>query len=454
MRCILQPMIVVTAVTVGMLCLAAGSDAAANPPRDRTKQPNIILCMTDDQGWGDTSYNGLKQIKTATLDEMAAHGIRFNRFYAAHPSCSPTRASVMTGRHPYRMGCLWPGMPLKIEERTIAQVVKRAGYSTAHFGKWHLSGGKPGAGRPLPLDDPLHPGHFGFDYWFTVSNWFDLDWTFSRQGELVKVEGDGSDAIVAEALTYIEKQAKADQPFLALIWFGSPHIPLKPTAADKQTAGGSDYYGELVGVDRAMGTLRKKLRDLGLADDTMLWFNSDNGAWMDEKAAPDTYGSNSALRGKKGELWEGGIRVPGIVEWPARIKKPRVCDTPVVTSDFLPTLAELLKVDLSDQARPLDGLSLMPLIAGEVPTRTKPIGFWHHGEKSLEDGPVAWIDNQYKLHKRPENKFELYDLTADIGEQHDLAAQRPEIVEKMKAQMEAWLASVRKSARGEDYPQK
>ncbi|MEI8372761.1 MAG: sulfatase-like hydrolase/transferase [Planctomycetota bacterium] len=428
--------------------------------RDQASKPNIILCMTDDQGWGDVSYNGLKQIKTPTLDTMAAEGLRFNRFYAAHPSCSPTRASVMTGRHPYRMGCFWPGMTLRIEEMTIAQAVKRAGYATAHFGKWHLSGGAPGKGRPLPVSDPLHPGHFGFDEWFTVSNWFDTDWTFSRKGELVKVKGDGSDAIVAEALTFIEKNAKQDKPFLAVIWFGSPHVPLKPTPEDLKAAGGSPYYGEIVGVDRSMGTLRKGLRKLGIADNTMLWFNSDNGAWMDENAAPDAYGSNGVLRGRKGELWEAGIRVPGLIEWPARIKKPVVTDIPVCTSDIYPTLVDLLNIKIPDQVKPLDGISLVPLLDGQMQERPKPIGFWHHGEISLEDGPVAWNDNRYKLHKLPEfntlpenkkllgYKYELYDLTLDLSEKTNIAAQHPDIVNRMKAEMEAWQESVKQSNHG------
>jgi arylsulfatase A-like enzyme len=426
---------------------------AAEPAHDQAGKPNIILCMTDDQGWGDVSYNGLKQIKTPTLDAMAAVGMRFNRFYAAHPSCSPTRASVMTGRHPYRSGVFWPGMPLRIEEMTIAQAVKRAGYTTAHFGKWHLSGGAPGKGRPLPVTDPLHPGHFGFDEWFTVSNWFDTDWTFSRKGELVKVPGDGSDAIVAEALTFIENSAKQGSPFLAVIWFGSPHVPLKPTPEDLKAAGGSPYYGEIAGVDRSMGTLRKALRKLGIADNTMLWFNSDNGAWMDEKAAPDAYGSNGVLRGKKGELWEAGIRVPGLIEWPARIKKPVVTDIPVCTSDIYPTIVDLLNIKIPDQVQPLDGISLVPLLDGKMKERPKPIGFWHPDGDDVMGGLAAWLDNRYKLHTSG-NKYELYDLTVDLSEKTDIAAKHPEIVNRMKAELETWQASVRRSNRGEDCQRK
>lgn len=418
----------------------------------RDGRPNIILCMTDDQGWGDTSYNGLKKIQTPNLDTMAANGMRFNRFYAQHPSCSPTRASVMTGRHPYRAGVFWPGMPLRLQEMTIAQAVKRVGYTTGHFGKWHLSGGKSGMGRALPADDPLHPGHFGFDYWYTVSNWFDLNWTFSRMGEPVKVKGDGSDAIVAEALTFIEKEAKEDKPFFACIWFGSPHIPLKPTAEDLKAAGGSAYYGEIIGVDRSMGALRQGLRKLGIADHTMLWFNSDNGAWMEDKSAPDAYGSNSGLRGCKGQLWEGGIRVPGIIEWPEHIKNPVITDVPVVTSDIYPTLVDLLGIKVPDQIQPLDGISIMPLIDGQMKERPKPIGFWHPEGEGVWGNMSVWMDNRYKLHRLHGEKYELYDLVADLSEKTDIAAQNPEIVNRMKAELNAWRESVKKSNDGNDYP--
>ncbi len=426
--------------------------ASAAAPEEKPSRPNIILCMTDDQGWGDVSYNGLKQIRTPNLDSMAAAGLRFDRFYAQHPSCSPTRASVLTGRHPYRMGTFWPGMPLRLQEMTIAQAVKRAGYVAAHFGKWHLSGGQPGAGRPLAASDPLHPGHFGFDEWFSVSNWFDLDWTFSREGDFVKVKGDGSDAIVAEAMKFIEKNAKEHKPFLALVWYGSPHVPLKPLPEDLKAAGGKAYYGEILGVDRSMGTLRRGLRKLGIADNTMLWFCSDNGAWVDEKDAPDKFGWNGGLRGHKGELWEGGIRVPGIIEWPAEIKRPARTAVPVCTTDIYPTLVDLLRLNIPQQIRPLDGISIVPVIYGQMRQRPQPIGFMHFGEHGMQDGVMAWNDNRYKLLKQMPERLQLFDLLADPWEKTDIAAAHPEIVKRMDAELERWRASVFRSNDGADYP--
>ncbi|MGC8829445.1 MAG: sulfatase family protein [Verrucomicrobiia bacterium] len=418
----------------------------------RINRPNIILCMTDDQGWGDVSYNGLTRIKTPALDAMASEGICFTRFYAQQ-SCSPARASVMTGRHPNRMGVFWPGMPLRRQEITIAQAVKRAGYATGHFGKWHLNG-IAGPGKPISPEDPLGPGAFGFDEWFSVSNYFDTDWTFSKNGRLVKVKGDGSDAIVAEALEFISRMSKKNTPFLAVVWFGSPHAPHKPLFEDLKAAGGSPYYGELVGVDRAMQTLRNELKKLNIADNTIIWFCSDNGGWIDPKR-PDANGTNGGLRGRKGDMWEGGIRVPGILVWPAKIKQPIKTDIPAGVIDIYPTIIDILNIKVPNQVEPLDGISLLPLIEGKMQERPKPMGFWQcMGGMSIDSGPAAWVDNKYKLVKLNPRRIELYDLTSDPFEKTNIAPQFPAITEWMKLQLEQWQKSVLKSCRGEDYPEK
>ena len=301
------------------VCLTTAILVAATRADEPPTRPNIVLCMADDQGWGDVSYNGLKQVRTPNLDRMAAEGLRFDRFYAQQ-SCSPTRASVMTGRHANRMGVFWPGMPLRRQEVTIAQAVKAAGYVTGHFGKWHLNG-VAGPGKPITASDPLGPGPFGFDEWFSVSNFFNLDWTFSHKGKNVKTSGDGSDVIVAESLKFIGEMAGRKKPFLAVIWFGSPHAPHIALPEDRKAAGGSAYFGQVVAIDRSMGTLRNGLRKLGIADNTLVWYCSDNGQWIDP-AHPDDNGVSGGLRGRKGDMWEGGIRVPAIIEWPARIKRP------------------------------------------------------------------------------------------------------------------------------------
>lgn len=399
---------------------------------DKGKRPNFVLCMTDDQGWGDVSYNGLKNIKTANLDAMAGNGLRLNRFYAA-PVCSPCRGNVMTGRHYSRYGCDRPGSPLRIEEMTIAQALHGAGYVTGHFGKWHLNG-ITGPGKPISADDPLSPGKFGFDEWLSVSNYFNRDWTFSRNGKAEeKLAGDGSEGIMAEALKFIDQSVAKKKPFLAVVWFGSPHAPHDPLPEDAKAGG--PYYGELLGVDRAMGALRAGLRKRGLADDTLVWFNSDNGP---------AAGSAGGLRGKKDTIWEGGVRVPGLIEWPSKIKKPAVSDVPACVSDIYPTLVELGQAKVANQILPLDGISLVPLFDGKMAERPTPIGF-----RNGKDAALA--GNRYKLHKLGADKYELYDLTADAAESKDLADTKPDVVKEMKAQLDTWQKSVERSLKKADY---
>ena len=402
-------------------------------------RPNVILCMSDDQGWADVSYNEQGRLvngpfKTTELDKMAAAGLRFDRFYAAAPVCSPTRGSCLTGRHPFRYGVTTYGKPLKLEEKTIAQSLAAVGYKTGHFGKWHLNG-KSGAGKPIAKDDPLNPGAFGFETWFSVSNFFDTNAKFSRNGETVATQGDGSDVVVAEALKWLDslKAQAPDKPFLAVIWFGSPHEPHKPLPADLQAAGGDKELGEIAGIDRAMGALRKGLRARGLADNTMLWFNSDNGRPTE----------NKPLRGGKSDLYEGGIREPGICEWPAHVKPGRTA-VPVVTSDFYPTILAAAGVTMpKDKPQPLDGINLMPLLEGKMVERPSPIGF-------MSGVGTALSDNRYKLLVVKDGK-QLYDLTEDLGEAHDLAGAKPDIVAKMSQVLDVWAASVHKSAAGADY---
>jgi len=442
--------------------LAAGAAAAAGAgvwtplPAVAAKagdRPNIVLAMTDDQGWGDTGYNGHPVLKTPALDAMAAAGIRFDRFYAAAPVCSPTRGSVLTGRHPNRFGCFRWGMPIRPQELTVAQVLKAAGYVTGHFGKWHLNG-KSGPGRPIPATDPLNPGRCGFDQWCSVTNYFELDPTLGRNGKPVKFTGDGSDVIVDEALTFIARATEAKTPFLAVVWYGSPHVPHRALAKDKapyadRSKREQNYYGELTAVDRSVGRLRSELRRLGVADNTLLWFCSDNGGAFGKH-------STGGLRGRKGSLWEGGVRVPGILEWPARVAKGFRTDVPCNTCDIYPTILDLLGLDPARPVEPIDGVPLTALIGGKMTERPRPMPF----EVRRSDRQVTWaslIDGRYKLHKHKPRKskefqWRLYDLLADRTESEDLAADKSKIVDAMKERLETWQASVARSLAGKDYP--
>lgn len=461
---------------------AAASVACAALPASAASNglPNIVLCMADDQGWGDVGFRSHPVLKTPVMDELAATAMRFERFYAAAPVCSPTRASVLTGRHPNRYGCFSWGHTIRPQEVTIAEALKTAGYTTGHFGKWHVG--------PVRADSTVCPGASGFDEWMSSPNFFENNPLMSRNGKVIETRGEGSHVTVDAALEFIRAATRRKQPFLAVVWFGSPHSPHEAFDEDRlpyrdQPEKLQHFYGEITAMDRALGNLRKELRRLGIAENTLLWYNSDNGAIP--------VGSTGGLSGRKGDLGEGGIRVPAIIEWPARIRKPRVIDIPCGTVDIYPTLADIAGARVPKQVQPLDGVSLRPLIEGRVERREKPLGFWVYPESGIpvkstalltelrreqtgesrptppppdpgkitkrypEDelpGEAAWIEGDYKLHRKKDGAAPaLFNLAADAKEQNDLAAKEPQRVARMRANMEAWQKSVVRSLNGEDY---
>lgn len=451
--------------------------------REAAPKPNIILCMADDQGWGDVGYNGHPVLKTPNLDEMAAQGLRLDHFYAAAPVCSPTRGSVLTGRHPNRYGCFSWGHTIRPQEITIAEALKRAGYVTGHFGKWHVG--------PVRADSQLCPGMSGFDRWLSTPNFYDLDPLMSDQGRVVRKRGDSSIIAAEAAIEFMRQAAKEAHPFLVLVWFGSPHSPHRALPEDKapykdQPENLQNFYGEITAMDRAVGMLRQALRELAIRDNTILWYTSDNGAIE--------VGSTGGLRGRKGTLYEGGIRVPCVIEWPEKIRSPRRSNFVAGTVDIYPTLLEIAGVTIPEQP-PLDGISLVPLLEGREPAqRDKPLGFWVYpvggiqtpSEKILAqmlaeqegklpksappqnegailkqdpedqlDGHSAWLDWPLKLHriagKDGQITWELYNLANDPQESRNLAAEEPERVQKMAAALECWQKSVLRSLNGKDY---
>ncbi len=466
------------AACVGALRQGRAGEAPAG------RLPNVVLCMADDQGWGDMAYNGHPALKTPQFDAMAAAGLRFDRFYAAAPVCSPTRGSVMTGRHPNRFGCFKWGHTLRPQEITIAEALKTAGYATGHFGKWHLGSVRKGS--------PVNPGASGFDEWFSAPNFFDNDPVMSREGVAVETKGESSMVTVDAALEFIRKQAKGPKPFLAVVWFGSPHGPHQAAEEFRKLYAGQgkkqDFLGEITGMDAAFGKLRAELSTLDIRENTILWYCSDNGGLPGLGA--------TGGRGHKGQVYEGGLRVPAILEWPARIPKHRATNVPCNTCDIYPTLLDVAGVTMPSQP-PLDGVSLVPLLDAKMDARPKPMGFWDHptggistpskqwmaelleaqkagkepvpARLDLDAGEIkrqypedsfpghsAWLDWPWKLHriegKNGSVKLELYSLAGDPDEKQDLAGQQPERVESMRAAHEAWLLSVVRSLNGHDYP--
>jgi arylsulfatase len=455
--------------------------AAASSP---AAKPNIVLCMADDQGWGDMAYSGHPVLKTPNFDAMAAEALRFDRFYAAAPVCSPTRGSVMTGRHPNRFGCFKWGNTLRPQETTVAEALKTAGYVTGHFGKWHLGSVREGC--------PVNPGASGFDEWLSAPNFFDNDPILSREGVAVQTHGESSMVTADAAIEFIRKHAETPQPFLAVVWFGSPHKPHQAVVGDQEPYADQGkklqhFYGEITGMDRAFGKLRNELRALGIRDNTILWYCSDNGGLPEVGA--------TGGRGHKSQIYEGGLRVPAILEWPGHAPAVRTTNVPCNTSDIYPTLLDIAGVRVKNQP-PLDGISLVPLLDGAMSTRPKPMGFWDYPAKGIrtpsaefmaelleqqetgvkDSGPprlrldagnldkqypedtfpghAAWLDWPWKLHRKEkegEVVVELYNLADDPDEKRDLADEHTERATGMRAALETWLVSVVRSLNGKDY---
>ena len=410
------------------------------------ESPNIILIMTDDQGWGQTGYYDHPVLETPNLDAMAENGLRFERFYAAAPVCSPTRASILTGRTNDRTGVVDHGYALRKQEKTIAVALQKAGYATGHFGKWHLNGLR-GPGVPILKDDSHSPGKFGFDHWLTVTNFFDIDPLMSENGSFIDLKGNSSEIIVKKALEFIKEKTSQNLPFFAVIWDGSPHDPFLASEKDRDNFKDLDnqsqhHYGELVAFDRSLGVLRKTLKDLGLENNTILWYCSDNGGLRN--ISPPSVGD---LRGYKTTIWEGGIRVPAIIEWPKMIK-PKVTNYPASTMDIFPTIADILNLPDTDLLKPIDGITLKPIFKNDLINREKRIPFRYKDQGAL-------IDNNFKLvvTSIDKEKFELYDLEKDFSETIDLSSQNPLIFNQMKTDYLKWSESIDSSQVGMDYPE-
>ena len=432
-----------------LFALALGP-APAEPPR------GVVLVMADDMGFGQTGYPNPvtgrphPALETPHLDAMAAAGLRLTGFRSAGFTCSPTRASVLTGRTPDRTGVRDHGFPLNPNEVTLPQLLNAAGYRTAHFGKWHLNGLR-GPGVPILADDPLSPGRFGYDTWLGVTNFFDRDPLLSREGTFEPFAGDSSEIIVAEAVDFIGERAAAGERFFVTVWYGSPHSPF--VASEEDLAPFADlpeqsakHYAELRALDRSLGTLRAGLREAGVAGETLVWFCSDNGG-LPRLTPPSTGG----LRGHKGTIYGGGLRVPAVVEWPGVIEPGRVSDAVTVTSDILPTVCAAANVD--PPARPLDGVNLLPLFTGEAPDRERPgpLGFRQRDRAAWLDGSLKLLTQDRTAAAKNPGRWELYDLAADPAESRDLSAARPGVVSRMAAEFDDWSASVDAGAAGADY---
>jgi arylsulfatase A-like enzyme len=446
----------VNAVLV-LVCLSVCS-RIATAAGDR---PNVVLVMTDDQGYGDLGIHGNDQIVTPNLDRFAREGVQFSRFYVS-PVCAPTRASLMTGRNYYRTGVIHTsrgGAKMHSDEITIAEVLSKAGYTTGIFGKWHLGDAFPLRPQDQGFAESLVHRSGGISQTPDQPNSYfnPLLW---KNGEPVRSRGYCTDVFFDAALSFIEQHR--DKPFFAYIPTNAPHTPLE--VADKYTQPYLDkglnettarVYGMVQNIDENFARLLQRLEELGLRENTLVIFLTDNG--------PQQKRFTGGLRGRKSQTYEGGIRVPCFVQWPQRLKGGRTVDRIAAHIDLLPTIAAACDAGRNATQRPLDGVSLLPLlddVNGDAASNWPERVLFFQCHRSLTPKPFqncAVVTQQFKLVGSPgtfsredfdsptEAKFELYDLLADRGEQNDLASQQPEALKRLKAQYEDWFADVRSS---------
>ena len=443
------------------------------------EKPNVILIMADDLGWSDVGFNGNTIIKTPNLDRMASEGVKFTRFYAASAVCSPTRASVLTGRNPSRSGVFYANEGiLRREEVTLPEIVKEEGYSTGHFGKWHLgtmthTEVDANRGRPGNTAEYNPPKWHGYDEAFvteskvptydpmrkpvtgaTREGWDYLKpdqhskiygtayWDINGKRVTANLNGDDSRVIMDRVLPFIDKAKGDDKPFLAVVWFHTPHLPCVAGPEYQDMYKDQDplmrnYAGCITAMDDQIGRLRKHLQKLGISKNTMIWFCSDNGPEI------GTPGEAGIFQGRKRSFHEGGIRVPGVFVWPQKIKQPMVTDVPCVTSDYLPTILDMLQLDKSKELHQLDGVSLLPLLEGKSSFKRSPIGFAIREQ-------IAFVNSRYKLYAR-EGEFELYDILSDPEEKFNIASKKKNLVKRKAKEYRRWLASCRASFQGDEY---
>ena len=443
----------------------------------KTKKPDIILMMTDDQGWGDVGFNGNTEISTPNLDGICSEGANLYHFFSGGPVCSPTRGTCLSGRHYFRYG-IWQANSGRLprQEYTLPQGLKDVGYQTGHFGKWHLGSphpeytGKGGGGSDQHL---ARPEWFGYDKYFvthhSVKTWnpygpdgSEIDSTdnpYWEDGKRVseRLTGDDSRIIMDRAIPFIEEAVKEQKPFFSVIWSHTPHGPLEagPEYAKIYEAKGLDkgkvkYYGSITALDDQVGRLKKKLKELDQWDNTILWFCSDNGPAHDVRNGG--YGSTGGMRGKKSYLFNGGVCVPAFLYWKGKVEAGSTIKTPMSTLDFLPTLFEATGAKMPD-ARPVDGENVLNIVSQKTNERKKPIPFRH---KKLTAPCLALIDDKYKYYTnfdtdQPVGDL-LYDIFADRAEEKNLIDKKPETAQKMRAYALEFLKSCEKSHSGLDYP--
>lgn len=449
--------------------LAIGLAASGTVGTAATK-PNVILMMCDDLGWGDTGFNGNQIIQTPHLDRMADEGANLTHFYSVGPVCSPTRASFLSGRHYWRFG-IWRANTghLPKEEYTIARMMNGAGYTTGHFGKWHVgtlsTTMSPKGKARKPEANYAPPWENGYDVSFVTES-ATCTWDpgigkraknnpYYDNGVPVTEPPMGCDSRVMmdKAIPFIQSAVKENKSFVAVIWFHAPHEDIKagPEYLKMYEGHGeaAHYYGCITAVDDQVGRLRAELEKLGVADNTALFFCSDNGPegqTPKDRSKTRQAGSSGPYSGRKRSVTDGGVRVPALALWPGHIEPGIKIDVPMSVLDYLPTLSVMTGAPLLE-GRELDGENILPILKGEKRVHTKSIPFRFRGDAALVKG-------EYKLiikSATDASQDRLYDLSTDTKEKKNLAGPHPEMAQQMRMEIMRFLASAKKSHSGADY---
>ncbi len=439
--------------------LSAGVTASALPSvlwgRNETERPNIILMMADDLGYGDVSCFGNVIIQTPNIDKIAKDGVKFTEFYAAGPTCSPSRSGLMTGRTPFRSNIYTyiannSCVHLKEKEVTLAEICKTQDYNTGFFGKWGLVGNMEDEKQPLPSDQ-------GFDFWLATQNnakpTHKNPTNFYKNGKVLgKINGYSAQIVVDNAIQWLDNREDKTKPFFIVLWFHEPHRKLAQPEIftnkyDEYSKTARKYYGNVDHLDYQIGRFMNYIKNSNFYNNSWITFTSDNGP--KNMLGRDTNG----LRGYKGRLYEGGYKEPTIMYWKDKLEGGKVIDEPLNFFDFVPTFYDLFNLDKLNN-KPLDGISMLPVFNGKKLNRKKPPIWMSIWNISLRDGNWKIYGNFEKyspgtsfnayLKNRKIANYELYNVVEDPDESINLNKKYPDVFNNMKQLIDQRLKDVQK----------